>query len=36
MTTPTREQVIEWAKAANILQSVDLLETNQWRHDFIR
>lgn len=34
--TPTREQVIEWAKASNILQPDDLLETNQWRQDTIR
>lgn len=34
--TPTREQVIEWAKAANILEPIDLLESNQWRDDTIR
>lgn len=36
MTTPTREQVIEWAKAANVLEPIELLETNQWRQDTIR
>ena len=32
----TPEQVIEMAKAANILEPIELLPSNQWRDDTIR
>jgi len=32
----TPEQVIEMAKAANILDPIELLPSNQWRDDTIR
>lgn len=32
----TTEQVIEMSKAANILEPIELLPSNQWRDDTIR
>lgn len=32
----TREDIIRMAQEANILEPIDLLESNQWRQDTIR
>ena len=32
----TRDDIIRMAREANILEPVDLLESNQWRQDTIR